>query len=108
MAAGVPLSLKDVKHIDKYEENIVNGYVKRAQKLLPSNVTYYIIPTLIIHWILLYFHEPEKFDITKYASDKYEISKDNTVITQAKGWQGGTIGLVIVWEFGQHSGWCID
>ena len=67
-------TLKDVKHINQYSEYLVYGYNRRIQAILPNNKSYYNIPTLVIHWIMLYFANPEHF--ATFAEHLWEIDDD--------------------------------
>ena len=94
MAMEMQPSLKDIKYIEQIEKDIVHGFIKQNQALLPSNDTYYIIPTLIIHWILLYFHEREHFDPNN-CSQRFKLSDNNTVATQTKRAQGKQCSVLL-------------
>ena len=48
---------------------------------MPKDDVYYLIPTLVIHWILLYFHQREHFD-PSHCSNYIILSEDNTIATQ--------------------------
>ena len=77
------LSLEDIKNIDRETKCIVTGFVKDVQKLLPLDNVYYTIPTLIIHWIILYYFQPDSFDPTN-CGKCHILSQDNTIVTN--GW----------------------
>lgn len=55
-------SLEDVKFINQEDLDCINGFIKQCQQLLPSDSVYYTIPSLVIHWILLYFSLGDEFD----------------------------------------------
>ena len=50
-----------VKNIDQNVKDFVYGYIRNEQKLFPDNF-YYTIPSLVTHWILLYYFINEHFD----------------------------------------------
>ena len=81
MATSV--NLEDVKFIDKKAKDIVNGYINETQNSFPTDNIYYTIPTLVIHWILLYFHALECFDPDNHCKN-VTLSDDNTVLTKEK------------------------
>ena len=102
------VSLHDVKGIDIKMKYLVNGYVMQIQNLLPDDNVYYTIPTLIIHWILLYFYIPDAFDPDK-CHKVFELSKDNTLITHKQGSTNKSAYLsrivdhgVYCWKFKLH------
>ena len=68
--ANLNVSLKKVKHIGQRDKDIVYGYLKRAQLILPSDNTYYTIVQLIQDLCLLYFH---KIIDTEILSDDEQI-----------------------------------
>ena len=72
-------SLEDVKKIDQRTKDCVFGFIRKSQTLLPDNNVYFLIPSLVIHWILLYFNSIERFAV---FSNKFEASKDNTIVTK--------------------------
>ena len=74
-------SLEDVKYIDQRSKDVTFGYIQKSQTLFPSNNVYYTIPTLVIHWILLYYHSPEQFDPNN-CSEHFQLTENNTVATQ--------------------------
>ena len=50
------MDLKRVDRIHQKYKDIVNHFIKDVETLLPRNNTYYTIPDLINHMILLYYH----------------------------------------------------
>ncbi len=76
-------TLEDVKNVDPHIKDCVFGYVKDAQQLLPDDNVYYTIPTLIVHWILLYYFIKEQFD-EECCNSNYELSSNNTIVTKIK------------------------
>ena len=69
-------TLDAVKYIDQQDKDCVYGYVKSIQALLPTDNVYYTISALIIHWILLYYHEKEQFD-AKYCNPSIMLTDNN-------------------------------
>ena len=60
------LDTTELKRIwmDKKIVNLVNGFVRNAQELLPSNAIHYNIPELIVHIVLMFYHIKECWDET--------------------------------------------
>ena len=76
--------LEEVKNIDQRTKDFIYGYIRGAQELLPQNNIYFCIPTLVIHWILLYFGGLfDAFDVNNCHSD-YTISSKKRKITKQK------------------------
>ena len=50
------MDLKRVTKIQQRYKDIVNGFVKKSQNLLPSDNAYYNIVDFIKHIILSYYH----------------------------------------------------
>ena len=68
---------------DEHTKDIVNGYLRLEQDLLPhTENSYYTIPALVIHLILSFFYNPEYFTIhgsrTKLNEDydTFKFTKD--------------------------------
>ena len=80
MSTSGAASLESVKYIDAKTKYIVNGFVRRAQKLFPTNIIQYTISGLIIHWILLYYYQQDEFDPNKHTNS-YILSKNNRLVT---------------------------
>ena len=72
-------SLEDVKWIDTYTKDTVSGYIRQCQSLLPSNNIYYTIPSLVIHWCLLYYFIGDAFDPNSCGKG-FELSNNNKVM----------------------------
>ena len=51
------MELQKVSRIHQKYKDIVFGFIKRAQRMLPKNSTYFNIVPLIQHIILLYYHQ---------------------------------------------------
>ena len=94
-------TLEDVKFVDGKTKMILNGYIRTVEALLPDNNVYYTIPTLIIHWIMLYFYQKEQFD-AKYCHYDIALSKDNTFATMLSGDGYPTVMLSKVIKSGIH------
>ena len=75
--------LESVKSIDERNKNLIFGYTRNVQELLPDDNVYYTIPKLVIHWILLYFHFGDRFD-DKLCNEEYhcyDFSDDGSIVT---------------------------
>ena len=75
--------LGDVKYINQWNRDIVFGFMKQMQSLFPKESINYTIPTLVIHWILLYFTIGDQFDENNCASS-YALSQRNTLLTKSE------------------------
>ena len=81
MSSNDLAKVKDVKNETK---GAIFGYVRQMiQPLFPDDNVYYIIPTLVIHWILLYYYIGERFD-ENYCNRYYKLSDDKMIITKSK------------------------
>ena len=78
------LSFEDVKNMEQSRKDIVFGYVKRVQKLLPDDNAYYIIPSLVCYWILLYFAPTDYFE-PDLCNKEFILTDNNTVAAQRGG-----------------------
>ena len=76
-------SLENVKYTNQKGKDIVNGYVRNIQTLMPSDNVYYTVPTLVIHSILLYFYRLECFDPENYCKT-FKLTNDNTLLTKKR------------------------
>ena len=76
-------SLEDVKDIDTETIHYIFGYVRDVQASFPEDSIYHTIPTLVIHWILLYFAVIEQFD-TENCGASYDLSEHNTIVKKTK------------------------
>ena len=64
-----------IKSMDESTKLSVYGYIRRSQKLFPSNNPYYNLSQLITCLILLYFDEPECFEINNDQIFEYNGSE---------------------------------
>lgn len=69
--------LEDVKNVDVRTKDLVFGYIKRVQELLPGDN----IPRLVTHWCLLYFYESELFDREKHGK-LFEVNESRTTVNK--------------------------
>ena len=95
------LSLDKVKKIDTKTKYIVERFVRDAQELMPKDITYFIIPQLIVHWILLYYFMAERFDENNYDEFKYKLLNDNLEIKQINS-HPGSVYLTQIAKSGIH------
>ena len=94
-------ALEKVRTIDQRFKDCVFGYTRQVQKQLPSDDNvYFTIPTLVIHWILLYFYETDKFD-SNCIGDGYELSEDDKVLKKVE-WNSSSVYLLKIIEYGVH------
>ena len=75
-------SLETVKDIDEKTKHCVFGYIRKTQKIFPNDNIYYTIPSLVIHWILLYYHIQERFD-PENCGDGCSLNDDGSVLTKS-------------------------
>ena len=67
-----------IKLIDQRTKDIVNGFIKDVQSLLPNNKnTYYNIPSLVMMIITLYYYKPEYFTV---HGNYIKLNEDKNVI----------------------------
>ena len=92
--------LEDVKRIDERSKDCLSGYIRQIQKLFPTDNVYYTIPTLVIHWILLYYYVWEQFDPNN-CGEGYVLSDDNKILT-LKAEYGRLAYLTTIVESGVH------
>ena len=72
-----------LKHICQRDKDIIIGYIREAQSLLPNdNNPYYNIPEIVGITTMLYFHLAEYFE---FHGDGLEISDDKRMITYKTG-----------------------
>ena len=95
------LTLEDIKKIDQESKDVIYGYVKGIQKLFPADIVYFTIPTLVIHWVLLYHYIGDQIDDSK-LSEQYALSCENTVITVQTGRISDFVPFQKVVENGIH------
>ena len=77
------------KKLNENTLNVVNGYIRKKQLLLPFlENNYYIIPSLVIHLILLYYFDGEYFATNPVV---YEISNDRKIIKKTMSKWGPSI-----------------
>ena len=81
---------KKLQYIDKKSENVVFGYIRQIQKLIPKNNGYYNIPMAVINIISLYFYDPLEID-EQSSSNKlkfiYNDTNKSVIIKQIEsGW----------------------
>ena len=78
------LRLEDVKLIPHETKKFVSAYIHDIELSFPKNNIFYTIPSLIIHWCLLYFYSKDEFDPAN-ANAYYTFSKNNTIAVQRLG-----------------------
>lgn len=87
-------SCKDVDEITKL---IIFGYIRDSEKLLKSSQhkLFHYIPPLITSICILYYNEPEQFEI---AGDGIVISDDKTSIKKDEywSWHNTSYGTLII------------
>ena len=74
--------LEDVKNIDQRTKDCVFGYIRKIQDIFPEDNVYFTIPSLVIHWVLLYFYTAERFEI--YGKNS-KVSDDGKIVTNTTG-----------------------
>ena len=80
MAAVLHIS----KKADAITKDIVNGYIKRQQILLPyTQNAYYVIPSLVTHLVIAYFYNPEFF--TDHDANFIQVNEAKDTATYFKG-----------------------
>ena len=62
-------TLEDVKQVNEGDKRVIDGYIYEMQSILSTdNKIHYIIPKLVIHWILLYYSIIEQFNPNMHSS----------------------------------------
>ena len=56
-----------IKQIDQSTKDVVQGFIKQAQLLLPLDKPYFNIPSLVVHLVLMFYWNPEFF--TKHGGN---------------------------------------
>ena len=89
-----------LKQIDDTTKDIINGYIRNEQLLLPyEENAYYLIPPLVIHLILLYYFDAEYFNIPyehKETSKAYKVSEDKKTITKTDWSDISIFGNIVI------------
>ena len=88
--------LEDVKYIDQLSKDIVFGFVKDMHSLILSENVYYNIPSLVISWCLLYFHQNEYFTTADDTHPEVgvEINESGNIATTKEGWTQQIFGVL--------------
>ena len=69
---------QSVKKVDQRTRDIVNGFIKQTQSILPSNDNpYYNIPSLVFILTILYYSNPEYFTI---HGENMKVNENKDVI----------------------------
>ena len=68
-------SLEVAKYVDQRTKDVVTGYLKEVQMLLPSDNVYFTIPDLIYYWIMLYCYQ---WEFLQQNGDGIELSPERT------------------------------
>ena len=73
-----------IKDVDQRTNDVVNGYLRNQQSLLPyTDNPYYLIPSLVIHLILSFYFDPEYFESD--SNGYYKVSDDGKTVQKAGG-----------------------
>ena len=99
-----------LKNVNQRTKDAVNGYIKQCQALLSmdNNSTYYIIPELVIQWILYFYAIGEEFD-PSVCRDSFKLTAENTCIESLKNsYKNAYLTNVVSegvhkWEFKIHN-----
>ena len=68
-----------IKATDQKTKDIVNGFIRDSQNLLPNDKNqYYNIPSLVFIITILYYYNPEYFTI---HGDLMELNQDKNIVT---------------------------
>ena len=84
--------------VDNNTKNIVSGYIRNVQSLLPKQNSYYNIPTLINHIIIFYLFDDITFNTepSKYTQTLKFDNHDKTVLlTERTGWNLCMINIIL-------------
>ena len=83
------MDLKRVDNIYQKDKDVVNGYTKQVQSLLPSNNPYFNIVILIQNLILLYYHHTFESEIfnEEYETKFLNLLRQTNKLIADKSWQ---------------------
>eukprot|EP01084_Bolivina_argentea_P225795 381483_1 len=93
------LSLNRVKMIDQRNKDIVFGFCKQSQHLLPQQNTFYNISRLIYFTCLLYYHEFETEQFMSYPMHIMISDDDNKRMTMKSYKRGTAYGNVNIYGY---------
>ena len=65
---AMSVRLDDAKKIEQESKDIIYGNIRNIEKLFPSDIIYFTIPTVVIHCILLYYYIWEEIDVNDCPS----------------------------------------
>ena len=82
-----------LKNIDQRTKDIVIGYIKQCQLLLPQNNTYYNIPSLVRHLCMAYYLIKEYF--TKHSKD-IELNENGSIATNTASDFRSAYGNIVI------------
>ena len=81
--------LKEVKYIDQKTKDLVYGHIRENQQLFQNDNISFKIPTIIIHWVLLYYWiDPELLILISSEEDnprEFEISRKAALMCNLVG-----------------------
>ena len=73
------VNLNNYDEIDEKTKYLIFGFIRDAQKLFPSDVIFYNIPTLINYLCALFYFVKDEWDETRIAA-KYKILQDKVTL----------------------------
>lgn len=88
-------TLEDVKKVDERSKKRIFGYIRKIEALFECT-----IPTLVIHWCLLYYFVDDEFSDYNLGPG-YELG-DNKKIMKLTTLQYGSVYLTNIVEYGVH------
>eukprot|EP01084_Bolivina_argentea_P061363 112134_1 len=77
-------SFTNLNNIDHKEQLIVFGYIHQAQTVLHSDSPIHIIPSLVTHVVLYYYHIPECFEHFASGLQCISMSDDRMIFSKTK------------------------
>lgn len=78
--------LKALNDADQSIKDIVNGYIRNCQSLLPSNKVYFNIPKLVYQFCLAFYYETEGFIKKCGRGIKISGVQNNIITNTLNGW----------------------
>ena len=94
MTENSEFKLDDIKRINQKTKDIVNGYLRVCQQLLPyKENTFYVIPMLINNICTLYYKTYDEWDINAIGTDCI-LEKDRITIKNTSP-SGGSISALL-------------
>ena len=93
------LNFEQTKHINPKIKNLVFGFIRNVQPLLPQNNVYYNIPEIVFHGTLLFYNPMDEWD-KKYVG-KGDTLKGNSITHNTLS-HSSSFGSIIASDSGEY------